>query len=445
MNDIDPIIYLSINEDLKNTKYSTPDATKFHWKSYGYTEGRPSNVRDLYNDFNPVYYNFMNPDLQRYKLSTINLVRHWITKGRFEGRKYCPDLNTETVFLYTDDINYSRAEAFSHHLNLLGINYKIITSPILNTHSLYILFTHREVQVFPYYYILYLDNYDILENIINNARIILVDILNIPVNLKKYLHKLCLVVSENPEITLIADSSDLVKRALIASDYPDLDLKLELEPKIIYCLTQIEYNYRLNKFRNQRYLPNNIDYINGIKHPVPWIGCSLSYKSIIKNAISQNLPYITICQDDILFTEYFNINYDNIITYLLNNDIWDVFIGLNTYTDPNLKVLNKFKSNSSPLELLQINQISSLAFVIFNKSVFNLIENWETKTRSYPKDLLVNYLNTKKLRILTTNPFLVRLNLDVNSTMALQKKNETTLNKIRVCENLILNKKIFVK
>jgi GR25 family glycosyltransferase involved in LPS biosynthesis len=445
MTDFDPNIYMLINEDLKNTKYDNIQLASFHWNAYGNNEGRPSNIRDLYNDFRPNFYNLFNVDLQKYRLRPNKLVEHWLTKGRYENRKYKPDLNWECIYLYTDDLNYSRAETFSNYLTQLGIENKITTEQVLNTPHFYILFTHRQIKYFPYYFVLYLDNYDISATIIDFSWCILVDNLEIPENIKQYIHKIYLIKSENPEITLVIENTELIRRFLIGCQYNNLGYELNLDQSNIYCLTQIEYNYRLNKFRNQRYLPSNIDYINGIKHPIGWIGCGSSYKYIMQNAIRLNLPYITICHDDVLFNNNFNKYYEAILTYLLNNtQIWDVFIGINSYPDNNIKIYNKYKTKDG-IELLHINQISSLAFVIFNNSSFTRVESWKTVTRNYPKDLLVNYLNEKKLKVLTTNPFLVHYVLDVNSTISISKKNEHTFNKIRLCENNILSKKVFLK
>lgn len=80
---------------------------------------------------------------------------------------------------------------------------------------------------------------------------------------------------------------------------------------------------------------SNYNRFNAIKHIDGRVGCSMSHLSILKLAKEQNLEYVVIIEDDILFTrpDWFN----NKLNELLNKNIeWDVLL-----LASNLLVVNK--------------------------------------------------------------------------------------------------------
>ena len=256
--------------------------------------------------------------------------------------------------------------------------------------------------------------------------------------MNRYIHK-SYFMNDNLEFNI-----DYLLKRLLIGNLVNIKLEYRLDKSKIYCLTQLEHEFRNNKFKNQRYLPENLEYINGLKHSTPWIGCGMAYRNIIENAIEQDLPYITICNDDIIFKEQSIEQYEKIINYLENNKNWDIFVGINNITDPYMKVMNRIKIDEN-LELLQIDMFDSLGFNIYRKSMFERIKKWDTKYRIYPDDTLISSIQKpNNLVILTINPFLVDYNFDVNSTIR-NRKNEIQMNKIRICENIIRSKKNFIR
>lgn len=438
MDQFNPTIYLLLNEDLSMGKFNTVKTAPFHFQHYGNIEGRPFRIRDLYNDFRPEYYNTFNLDLQKYKMKPIDLSTHFLNKGRYENRTYKPPLSIDCINLYTDNLNYSRAEYFENVLKSLGINCKIVTDGILNMNELYILFTHRQIKLYPFYFILCLDNYDVPEAILELSSSILVENTQYPETIKKYMNKVYLT-SDSNELT---DGVYLMKRILYGNHYP-IKIEYKLDKDKIYCLTQLEHQYRYSKFIGQKYVPENIEYIVGLKHPVPWMGMCMAYKEIMMNAINLKLPHITICHDDIVFNQSFKEKYAKIIENLEKVEEWDMFVGLLNTTDPYFKLLGKLKVDD--MELLQVESFSNASFVIYNHTMFDKIAKWETKYRKVTDDHFIPYLNKNyRLKIFTIHPFLVEYNYDVGSTISRGKKNELEMNKIRICENIILNKKIFL-
>ncbi len=447
-----PSIYLLLNDDLRRTKYNTPQMAKFHYQNYGIAEGRPNTIRDLYPDFRPEYYNTFNIDLQRYKMKPVDLALHFLNKGRFENRMYKPILDSSMIYIYTDNINYSKAEYFENILKSMNLPVKITTDGILNTNCMYLLLTHRQIKLYPFYFLLCLDNYDIPKIVLDlcqgiltqgiSTQGILTQTPQTPTNLEEYNYKMYYIDSS----TEYADESYLMKRMLLANEFPKIEPEYLLDSNKIFCITQPEHQYRFNKFDGQRYKPQNLQYIVGLKHNVPWIGCGMTYREIAKNAMKLDLPYITICNDDVIFREDFAEKYEKIMEYLKANENWDLFTGIMNINDPYLRILNKIKVTNE-LELLQVDVFSGLGFLVIRKSMFEKMSRWDTIYRNFPHDKLVQYLqrDSSKLTILTTNPFLVDSNYDVKSTISKNKKNEVELNKITMCENIIRTKKCILK
>lgn len=450
MENFNSSIYLALNNDLKMSKYSNANMAKFHFTNYGYNEGRPFLVKDLFSDFRTEYYNALNLDLQKYKMKPSDLELHFLTKGRFESRLYKPPKDYDLVYLYTDNINYNRAEYYDNILKSIGIQSKIVTEGILNTNSLYILFTHRQIKLYPFYFLLCLENYDVPKILMDLSCGIIVEKVEKIDEIKQYINKinlcnsqnLCKTITDSQGISI--DDDYLFKRLLIGHDTPKIELEFKLDSNKIYCLAQPEHAFRMNKFMNQRYKADNLEFIVGVKNPIGWIGSVLSYKNIIHSAIKQELPYITICHDDIVFKETSMNLYRKIIEYLNKNTNWDVFVGIMNITDPYIRILNKIKIDDG-IELLQVDMFDNLAFNIYRSSIFEKIKDWDSKYRMYPEDTLPKYLQKNRLVVLTINPFLVDYNYDVSSTISRNKKNEMEMNKIRICENNLSNKKLYFK
>ncbi len=442
MDQFHSVIYLLLNNDLRNTKYSTEQMAKFHYANYGIAEGRPSTIREVYPDFRPEHYNTFNIDLQKYRMNSINLAQHYLNRGRFENRQYKPIFDASCVYIYTDNINYTKAEYFENLLKSINVQSKITTDGILNTNCLYILLTHRQIKLYPFYFLLCLDSYDIQEIILQLSAGIIVDRIDDIEPIKNYVYKSYLMNTEHESI----QDSYMMKRILMANEIYNVDFEYSLNSNKIYCITQPEHHYRYNKFDKQRYKPENLSYILGLKHNVGWIGCGMTYREIAKNAMKQGLPFVAICNDDVVFGEDFAVKYEKIVGHLRENTNWDMFVGLMNNADNYLRVVDKRKVDGD-LELLQVDAIGNLGFVIFRKSMFEKLIGWDCPNRVFPNDKLVNYLqkDSNRLTILTTNPFLVDYNYDVYSTVSKHKKNEMELNKITMCENIIRMKKMMIR
>ncbi len=120
----------------------------------------------------------------------------------------------------------------------------------------------------------------------------------------------------------------------------------------------------------------NVNFFDAIKHKNGAHGCGLSHLYLIMYAKLNNLPYIIVAEDDCLL----KVNTDE-VNYLLNLltnnlDKWNIFNGCPTYGHmlnklDKLGIKNSFNDN-----LLDINWGQSTAFMIYNKSSYDIMLNY---------------------------------------------------------------------
>ncbi len=198
-------------------------------------------------------------------------------------------------------------------------------------------------------------------------------------------------------------------RFLLANDIINFDVFFTLTHNCFFlnknfqCLSLKEYSKRQKEFLlSNKY---NIEIFNGLRYKIRWIGCGLSYKTIIKKALEQNLDYIIICEDDIEFYEDFPQRLSVILEYLeknLNN--WDVFSGFmaDVKSDVTIEKIETFKSE----DFIQIDRIISTVFNIYNKSIYSHILAWDQNNFDVENNTIDNYIGKKRdLRAITTIPF----------------------------------------
>jgi hypothetical protein len=78
MNNFNPLIYIALNKDVKGLN---PNNAYKHYLDIGIKEERPTEIRQIYNDFRPDVYLELNGDLVKYRLADDDVVLHWLQKG----------------------------------------------------------------------------------------------------------------------------------------------------------------------------------------------------------------------------------------------------------------------------------------------------------------------------------------------------------------------------
>jgi GR25 family glycosyltransferase involved in LPS biosynthesis len=224
----------------------------------------------------------------------------------------------------------------------------------------------------------------------------------------------------------------LIKRLLIGIEYYSIsNLNLDiLNLNKIHVLTLLERKERTDSFINNTNIDMNYQLVYGLKHSVSYVGCAMSYKFIIENAKKNKLPYIIICEDDVLFPNDFKYKLEIILKYLESNKNWDIFVGLMENISNETKLIENIKLGEN-VELCRVNKFSSMVFNIYNSSVYDKLLNWNSNIRNL-ENQIDSYLSRLDLNILTIRPFLVSYNTNLNSTIW---KNRTNL----ISENGIQN------
>lgn len=156
------------------------------------------------------------------------------------------------------------------------------------------------------------------------------------------------------------------------------------------------------------------EFFPGLKHRLGWIGCGMSYKFMLKKAKDQALDKILICEDDVYFPPEFQEKFEKVLAYTKQNDDWSIFSGIMADVG-RVKILNH--ENKDGVDFVYLDKIISMVFNLYDKSAFDMIADWDELNRNVHTNAIDRYLENKKLRVLTTCPFLVGHKEDLNSTI----------------------------
>lgn len=182
-----------------------------------------------------------------------------------------------------------------------------------------------------------------------------------------------------------------------------------------WCLSLPESQDRRRDFMQDNKF--NIQVFNGMRHATGWIGCALSFKTMINHAKDLGLDYVIICEDDVEFYPDFTNRLQLILEYLTKNTHkWDIFSGLIANLHPDTQVLSIEEYQGE--EFVYINTMMSMVFNIYNASCFDRILAWDDGNRDAEVNTIDKFLeNNSKLRYVTVNPFLVGHKEDLHSTL----------------------------
>lgn len=181
------------------------------------------------------------------------------------------------------------------------------------------------------------------------------------------------------------------------------DMLFDMVSDKIYCLHLLETPFRINEFLKQKYVPN-FEIYPAVKAFPGWKGCALSYQNMIWNARRCGLDMITICEDDCAFKEDFEEKYVIIKEFLKQYQRgWDIFVGCIANLPENTKVKNVVTYKG--ITFVELDQMYSMVFNIYNKSCFDTICKWNPSYENSTRNSIDVYLKTKNLKIITTYPF----------------------------------------
>jgi GR25 family glycosyltransferase involved in LPS biosynthesis len=151
------------------------------------------------------------------------------------------------------------------------------------------------------------------------------------------------------------------------------DVKIKIEQTDINVV-----HLRHSKDRFYKFIKNNsnknINFIPAIKYNPLFLGCVLSNKMIIHNAICQNLNYVQICEDDVIIKDYSIIVKS--INFLNKYKKWNLLSSFVVNIEDDY-VVEEVIQITEKYKLLKINNWCSTVFNIYNKNCFDVFMKYE--------------------------------------------------------------------
>lgn len=195
--------------------------------------------------------------------------------------------------------------------------------------------------------------------------------------------------------------------------YTELSTNLKkLSNKV--CLSLPETPQRYNLFKENNKL--KFDIFPGIRHPISWIGCGLSYKFLLKYMAENKYPFTIICEDDCdfppNFSERFEIIYRKIMSDTQN---WDIFSGFIADLSQDVHILDIEEFSGETF--ITIDKTVSMVFMIYSQKAYHIIDQWDYTNTEQDNTIDRFIENKQNLRIILTHPFLVGHQEKLNSTL----------------------------
>lgn len=194
-----------------------------------------------------------------------------------------------------------------------------------------------------------------------------------------------------------------------------------------WCLGLPESISRQNEFTKEKTKINNeIWQFPGLRHSIPWIGCGLSYKYMIKYAAQKQWDNITICEDDVFFNSNCQEHLEIVKSYLKFNDIsWDIISGHVTDIDNETQI--SYLGKQETINLFKLNQTTGMVFNIYHQNIFKYITKWDHNNTNLEKNTIDRYIQHRnKLEVVTCIPYLVSHKEYVDTTLWDRKAGEFT-------------------
>ena len=207
-------------------------------------------------------------------------------------------------------------------------------------------------------------------------------------------------------------------RFLLAEDVISFDSFYDLAGSYIsfkndrICLSLPEDVERRKSFDKEN--EYNFEYFPALRHSEGWVGCGMSYKFIMKKAKEQQFDSVTVCEDDVLFPEDFDIRFSNLMQYLDTHNDWDVFQGVIADVG-NVEIQNVEECNEETI--VYLNHMVSMVFNYYKSHMFDRAISWDEKDANQLTNTIDRALESKDLKVVTTVPFLVGHKEDLKSTI----------------------------
>ncbi len=194
----------------------------------------------------------------------------------------------------------------------------------------------------------------------------------------------------------------------------DMVLPLPAQSQRI-CLSLPETPARRDCFLAER--PDNCVIFDGLRKNPSWVGCGLSYASLARHALRNQLDTLTVMEDDVVLPESFEAELTIVHRYLAQLDgPWDIFAGLIASVHPDTKILGveTFEGRT----FVTINKMTSMVCNIYSRSFLEILSTWNSDNHDAANNTIDRFIEENtSLKIVVQLPFLAGHREEVNSTL----------------------------
>lgn len=180
------------------------------------------------------------------------------------------------------------------------------------------------------------------------------------------------------------------------------------------CLSLPETHQR--RVRAWKPTNRNVELFDGIRHPIGWVGCALSYKFLATRALKKGVNQLTIFEDDLDPVRLDPVTLSSIDRYLLDHESqWDVFCGLITdlTSSASISRIEEFEG----LLFIHLNKMTGMVFNIYARSALEILSCWRFDNEVTALTIDRHLEASSDLRVVTVLPFVAGHDEALSSTL----------------------------
>lgn len=207
----------------------------------------------------------------------------------------------------------------------------------------------------------------------------------------------------------------LVAMGFLPSSYVG-GMVLPLQPSAdVICLSLPETISRRNIFLREK--PIFCDLFDGVRRHPGWIGCGLSYVALANFAKRNDLPMLTVMEDDVILPDNFEEVLFSVKGYLAKRkDVWHVFAGViaSLNLDSSVVSVEEYRG----LKFVTIDRMTSTVMNVYSAAFMECLLTWDPENTDAATNTIDRFIESRTdLKVVVTLPFLFGHREEVNSTL----------------------------
>ena len=187
-------------------------------------------------------------------------------------------------------------------------------------------------------------------------------------------------------------------------------------PKI--CLTMPETPSRRERFAAEH---SDFELFDGLRCLPAWRGCGFSYKFLANHLQRSSVKNAIICEDDAVFSPITDARLAVILEYPENMEgRWDVFCGMiaNLHEQTIVSEVHSFNGET----FVWLDKAVSTVFNIYSRRAIECLARWDANNGDPETNTIDRHMERSNLRFVTTSPFLVEHDQDLNQSLQLSRR-----------------------